>query len=269
MTIRARLLPALILVATLAGCAYIGAPASGSPPTGSPPASPTLSVEPTAPPTAQATPSPTNAPPSSPIHVDRVESAAQAAAIVLASDPRFGDVAPLRSDVIGASAWYEAFNTGTGFRVEVTLGSGDCQAGCIDRHTWIYSVALDGTVMLISDSGDQVEVGTTHATTVPAQITIHLVAGPVCPVERNPPDPSCAPRPVAAAQVILHAADGVEVARGTSDADGAILFSVPGGSYYAEPLPVEGLLGLAESQALSVPGGSSAGLVMEYDTGIR
>ena len=270
MRTRLRLLLSLTFATTLAGCAYIGAPAASSPATSPPSASPIATVEPTAMPTEQATPSRTTPPPSTPIQVDHVGSAAQAAAIVLASDPRFGDVGPLRSDVIGASAWYEAFpGRDGGFTVAVTLGSGDCQAGCINRHTWTYSVGDHGTIGLISDEGDNVETGTIPPSGDPALITIHLVAGPVCPVERNPPDPNCAPRPVAYAQVVLHAIDGAEVGRGTSDANGLISFSVPGGAYYAEAQPFEGLLGLPEPQAVSVPGGSSGALLMEYDTGIR
>ena len=33
-------------------------------------------------------------------------------------------------------------------------------------------------------------------------------AGPVCPVEKNPPDPACAPRPVDGAVLVFHGAAG-------------------------------------------------------------
>ena len=49
-------------------------------------------------------------------------------------------MSPLRPDMIGQSTWYEAFADGDGFTVNITVGQGDCQAGCIERHTWSYRV---------------------------------------------------------------------------------------------------------------------------------
>ena len=51
-------------------------------------------------------------------------------------------------------------------------------------------------------------------------------AGPVCPVERIPPDPACAPRPVAGAVVVVRDGTGREVARATTAADGRFLVPV-------------------------------------------
>ena len=45
------------------------------------------------------------------------------------------------------------------------------------------------------------------------------LAGPICPVEKIPPDPACAPRPVAGAVVVVRDASGAEVARTTTGAD--------------------------------------------------
>ena len=41
------------------------------------------------------------------------------------------------------------------FIVSVTVGWGDCQSGCIDKHTWQYAVAPDGTVTLQSEAGPE------------------------------------------------------------------------------------------------------------------
>jgi hypothetical protein len=81
----------------------------------------------------------------------------QAWAAVVAVEPRFANIGPLDPDLIGQSAWYEiepASGVGA-FIVSVTVGWGDCPAGCIDQHTWQYAVGPDGTVTLQSESGPQ------------------------------------------------------------------------------------------------------------------
>lgn len=57
-------------------------------------------------------------------------------------------------------------------------------------------------------------------------VTGMVTAGPVCPVERNPPDPSCAPRMMAAAVIVATDASGQEVARATTAADGSYLLTI-------------------------------------------
>jgi hypothetical protein len=42
------------------------------------------------------------------------------------------------------------------FVVSVRVGWGDCQAGCIDEHSWVYAVAPDGTVTVQSEEGPPV-----------------------------------------------------------------------------------------------------------------
>ena len=70
----------------------------------------------------------------------RAVTQAEAVAQVLAQDPRFAGIGPLDPDLIGQSAWYEVSPATVGWRVTVTMGWGDCQAGCISRHTWVYDV---------------------------------------------------------------------------------------------------------------------------------
>lgn len=258
---------AFLLGLTVAACGPSAAGSTSTPAASSPAASSPASVTPVGSPSPSLGATPGSSP--SPIVVGQVTSAAQAAALVLASNPLFAEMTPLRSDVVGRSAWYEASGAIGGFAVSVTMGSGDCESGCISRHTWNYLVATDGTIELVSEQGDEIEVSPPVGTADPATVNVTLVAGPVCPVERVPPDPNCAPRPVVNAEAVLRDPSGAEVGRGTSDADGRIVFNVPGGAYYVEPQPVEGIMGLAEPVALAVVGGSSAGLVLEYDTGIR
>ncbi|TAK00733.1 MAG: hypothetical protein EPO36_07640 [Chloroflexota bacterium] len=127
-----------------AGCS--GAGASGSP-----------SQAPT--PTA-AVPSPTPTTPGPTPIAATVASPADAAALVIATDPRFDGAVALTADVIGASKWWEAEALADGaYRVSLTVGWGDCPAGCINRHVWTFEVTADGQVTLLEESGDPVPEG--------------------------------------------------------------------------------------------------------------
>jgi hypothetical protein len=76
---------------------------------------------------------------------------------VIATDPRFSGAIQLTPDIIGASKWWVATPIDDGgYRIELTVGWGDCQAGCISKHTWTYEVTQDGGVELVSESGDEV-----------------------------------------------------------------------------------------------------------------
>jgi len=127
---RALPLVAILLVAALAACSAAGAPSP--------------------------TPAPTVRPTPTPI-VARVSSPADAAALVIATNPIFGGTMELRPDVIGASRWWTATPlAGGGFRIELTIGWGDCMAGCIERHVWTFDVDASGGVKLVSETGDPV-----------------------------------------------------------------------------------------------------------------
>jgi len=178
-------------------------------------------------------------------------------------------MSPPRADLIGGSSSFEAFADATGFTVKITVGQGDCQAGCIEKHTWQYHVDADGTVTLADDSGDAIVVPPATGGDGPARVTVQLSAGPVCPVESIPPDPSCAPRSVANAEVTLYDAEGNEIATATSDEDGKVSFEVEAGAYFAVAQPVDGLMGTPEAQAFAVLGGDQVALLFGYDTGIR
>jgi hypothetical protein len=176
---------------------------------------------------------------------------------------------PLRPDMIGQSSWYEAYQDGDGFRVDITVGQGDCQAGCIDKHTWSYHVSVNGTVELIGETGDPIDVPPGQGGDGDLQLTVSLVAGPRCPVERNPPDPNCAPTPVEGSTVTVFKPDGTVQATGTTNADGQVTLDVPAGAYYVEAGEVDGLMAPPDAQAFSALAGDQVGLAMVYDTGIR
>jgi hypothetical protein len=216
--------------------------------------------------TVEATPVPSPSPRSG---TGEVTSPAQAAALVFASNPLFASMGPLEPDMVGQAAWYEASDQGDGYSVVVTMGSGDCFAGCIDRHTWNYVVERDGTVSLASQDGDDVEVTAPDRNHRPATVSVRLMAGPVCAVEQRLADRNCAPRTVSNAEVVLRDPSGAEVARGVSSRDGTVAFSVPGGAYYVEPAAVDGFMGQPQPVAFAVVGGSSVRVTATYDTGVR
>jgi hypothetical protein len=96
-----------------------------------------------------------------------------------------------------------------------------------------------------------------------------VTAGPTCPVEREPPDPACAERPVAGAILVFTDDGGLEVARVTSAADGTFTVELAPGAYHVNAAPVEGLMGTPGPMDVEVEAGPLTELQVSYDTGIR
>ena len=95
------------------------------------------------------------------------------------------------------------------------------------------------------------------------------LAGPTCPVETEPPDPACAPRPVVGAAIdAFDSSDSVYASTVTGDS-GEFTLSLPSGDYTIVPQSVEGLMGVASPIEISVVDGPVDLGVLEYDTGIR
>ena len=187
---------------------------------------------------------------------------AQAVQLVLRQDARFAGIRPADPDLIGQSAWYEVAATENGWQVQVRIGWGDCPAGCINQHRWVYAVTREGDVSLVSEEGDPPLAAT--------GVRGIALAGPTCPVETVPADPACAGRPVEGAVIVALGDAGVEVARATTGADGTFTISLAPGSYRLVPQPVEGLMGTATEQHVGVAAGEPMGeLTFAYDTGIR
>jgi len=185
-----------------------------------------------------------------------------AARLVLAVDQRFAGIGPRDPDLIGQSAWYEVTDTADGWRVQVYIGWGDCPAGCISHHTWIYDVARGGRVELASQEGEPLPGG--------SGIRGVVTAGPTCPVVTDPPDPNCAERPVAGAGLVIRDAAGVQVASITSAADGSFAVALAPGAYELLPQPVEGFMGTPAALDVRVEAGEPGEpLTVSYDTGIR
>lgn len=202
-----------------------------------------------------------------------------AMAAVVAAHPEFTDVRPRDPSLIGQSSWWEARPaSGVGaFVVQVYQGWGDCPAGCIDSHTWTFAVAPDGGVRLVKETGSAVPSDllrpSGQASGQPDRIAVgiagRVTSGPVCPVEQNPPDPACAPRPVAGARIRVSDPSGSEVASTTTDDAGTYVIALPPGDYLVSGDPVDGLMGTPEPVAASVTDGRLTQVDLTYDTGIR
>ena len=222
-----------------------------------------------------AAPSPTPSPAPS-AAVLPVTTPDEAAALVIASDPRFKDVTKKNPAMVGACCFYQATAVpGGSFAVAIEIGWGDCPAGCINRHNWSYEVTADGHVTLTGESGPPLDAGAGGSGgagsggVLPAGpgIAGQALAGPTCPVVR-PGDPACSDRPVPGATILIRDAGGTVVAQLVTDASGHFQVVVPPGPYRIEPQPVQGLMGTART--LDVTVGSTFQVVdISYDTGIR
>ena len=104
---------------------------------------------------------------------------------------------------------------------------------------------------------------------VTARLEITALAGPVCPVETDPPSPECAPKPVDSATIIVTHTTGDEVARGTTGSNGVVGFDIAPGELNVVPQPVEGLLGTASTISVTLTAGQTLQVTVDYDTGIR
>ena len=102
-------------------------------------------------------------------------------------------------------------------------------------------------------------------------LEIHAVAGPTCPVEREPPNPACQPRPVSGARVVVTPADGREiaVAQGTTDERGVLVLELAAGQYLVGASQVEGFFGAPQAVRADVTAGRTTSVLLAYDTGIR
>ncbi len=254
-------LASLLVVVVLALAACTGASASPVSPgsAGSPGASLAPAVSPTASAAERAS-------------GGQVASAEAAFAAVQARSPWFDGVKPKNPNLIGQASWWQAApSTGGAWTVTVNVGWGDCQAGCIAHHVWVWQVASDGTPTLQSESGSALpadERAALASTSGASGIGGEVTAGPTCPVER-PGDSACAVRPVRGAVLVVTDASGKEVARFTTDASGLFRIDLAPGSYTLATRPVTGLMGTPAQQHVTVAAGRLTEVTIGYDTGIR
>jgi hypothetical protein len=115
----------------------------------------------------------------------------------------------------------------------------------------------------------------TTSTTTPAGagsgVTGIVLFSPVCPVERIPPDPQCAPRP-GPADIQLVRPNGTVAARGRAGPGGQFSLTVGPGSYTVRataPTPGPGRGCQAEPAQVTVVARSVVSVAVTCDTGIR
>ena len=131
------------------------------------------------------------------------------------------------------------------------------------RRLWPFVAVL---VLVVAGCG---AAGPARSLVAGTGIAISAVAGPVCPVERVPPDPACAPRPVPDATILVVDAQGKTAVTVTTGADGTALVAVPAGAYVLQPQVVTGMMGGAQPVNVTVVDGAATPAVVSYDTGIR
>jgi hypothetical protein len=205
-----------------------------------------------------------------------VRTEADAVARVVASDPRFDGIAAKDPSLIGQASWYEvAPASGVGaFLVTMRIGWGDCPAGCIDEHSWTYAVGPDGSVKLQSEAGPPVPSDawpSPGSSGSPAGTGIHVtaVAGPTCPVEKFPPDPACASKPVRDATILITDANGNEQSAVMTDVAGQTFVALAPGAYTVTAQGAAGFMNGPEPQQVTVEDGQVTEVMLSYDTGIR
>jgi hypothetical protein len=134
---------------------------------------------------------------------------------------------------------------------------------CMRLLRWVIAVSA----LVLTACGGSGDTGDSAVAT--ARLEITALAGPVCPVETDPPSPECAPRPVDSATIVVTDATGDEVVRGTTGPDGVVGFDVAPGELTVVPQPVEGLLGTASTISVTLTAGQTLRVTVDYDTGIR
>lgn len=224
--------------------------------------------------------------------VGPIETAEAAVARVQVVEPALARIGPFEPDAIGQAHWWEARPAPNGWQVTFRIGWGDCPAGCISEHQFLYEVSTDGSVALIGEGGEPIppevinqlgggdelpgvdpgagggDAGTGGGSTDVSGVVGRAVSGPTCPVAQ-PNDPTCDPAPVPGAILVIRAADGAEVGATETDANGQFVLELPPGDYVLEPQPVEGILGTPASIPFRVTPDERPFLDVTYDTGIR
>lgn len=98
-----------------------------------------------------------------------------------------------------------------------------------------------------------------------------VVASPTCPVERDPPDPQCAPRALAAVVRIYRLSDHHTVARLHTGDDGRFRLRLRRGRYGVNARPAAGglLPSCPKGVRATVRRGHFTRVTIDCDTGIR
>ena len=101
-------------------------------------------------------------------------------------------------------------------------------------------------------------------------ITGTMLAGPQCPVMRDPDSgPECDDQPYAGTVVVKTEDGATEVTRFTAAADGSFEVAIAAGPYRLMPLPGLNGFPIADEQTVDVVSGTLTDVQLLFDTGIR
>ncbi len=95
------------------------------------------------------------------------------------------------------------------------------------------------------------------------------LAGPQCPVLRDPPEPACEDKPVAGAAISITWPPSKVVIPVTTSEGGVFFIALDPGVYVVTAQPVDGLLGTPEPVEVTVVAARTTEIELAYDTGIR
>lgn len=95
-----------------------------------------------------------------------------------------------------------------------------------------------------------------------------VLVGPTCPVERVPPDPRCAPKPLSARLLVLRASDRRRVGSVRSGKDGRFSIRVRPGRYWLRAARSRGLP-FARPVLVTVRSHHFTRVTIMFDSGIR
>jgi|CXWL01.1.fsa_nt_gi hypothetical protein len=95
-----------------------------------------------------------------------------------------------------------------------------------------------------------------------------VLTGPTCPVERIPPDPACADKPLAVTIAVYHVGSQSAFVMGDSDVKGVFKFSIPPGSYTLQAISGK-VFPRCTGVTVEVPVSGYVSTTISCDTGIR
>lgn len=133
------------------------------------------------------------------------------------------------------------------------------------RFAWVAVIVLASVISAIlfyeprENPKSNVEMGT---------VNLQVLLSPICPVERNPPDPACAPKPYKTTITILKALTNTPYKNYMTDASGKLTFSIDAGAYVLHSESTSSLPYCTDLK-IEVRAKRTQGLVMNCDTGIR
>ena len=99
-------------------------------------------------------------------------------------------------------------------------------------------------------------------------LTINAWLSPICPVERIPPDPACAPKPYSTLFDVISNSNNKFSLQVHTDTNGVFSMHLPAGTYTIEP-HIEGLYPRCQRATVTVAVNATTTENISCDTGIR